>query len=163
MATQTLTDNVPGQASAWSAVLSMSLCVAMLIAAEFMPVSLLTPIADGLGASAGQIGQAISISGFFAVAASLVITNGGGTPQSQVGADCHDRSDAGLAGPDCRRTQPRGADAGAGAARHLHRWLLGVGDRGHHAPGAGRARVRRARGDVHGASGSRRFCRPDRQ
>lgn len=74
MTTQILTDNAPSQASAWGAVLSMSLCVAMLIAAEFMPVSLLTPIADGLGASAGQIGQAISISGFFAVAASLIIT-----------------------------------------------------------------------------------------
>ncbi len=60
------------QASAWGAVLSMSLCVALLIAAEFMPVSLLTPIAEGLGARAGQVGQAISVSGFFAVAASLV-------------------------------------------------------------------------------------------
>lgn len=59
--------------SAWSAVLSMSLCVAMLIAAEFMPVSLLTPIAESLGATAGQAGQAISISGLFAVAASLVM------------------------------------------------------------------------------------------
>jgi predicted MFS family arabinose efflux permease len=52
----------------------MSLCVAMLIASEFMPVSLLTPIADGLGTTAGQIGQAISISGFFAVVTSLVMT-----------------------------------------------------------------------------------------
>ncbi|MDK3016692.1 MFS transporter [Pseudodonghicola flavimaris] len=60
--------------AAWGAVLSMSLCVAMLIAAEFMPVSLLTPIARGLGATSGQTGQAISISGFFAVATSLLIT-----------------------------------------------------------------------------------------
>ncbi|MDF0595956.1 MFS transporter [Psychromarinibacter halotolerans] len=59
---------------AWGAVLSMSLCVAMLIAAEFMPVSLLTPMAVGLGASTGQTGQAISISGLFAVATSLAIT-----------------------------------------------------------------------------------------
>ncbi|MFG6178877.1 MFS transporter [Halomonas sp. THAF12] len=59
---------------AWGAVFSMSLCVAMLIAAEFMPVSLLTPIADGLGATEGQTGQAVSISGFFAVAASLLMT-----------------------------------------------------------------------------------------
>lgn len=36
----------------------MSMCVAMLIAAEFMPVSLLTPIAADLGASAGMAGQA---------------------------------------------------------------------------------------------------------
>ena len=32
----------------WSAVGSMALCVAMLIASEFMPVSLLTPIAHDL-------------------------------------------------------------------------------------------------------------------
>lgn len=60
--------------AAWAAVLSMALCVALLIAAEFMPVSLLTPIAHGLGATEGQTGQAISISGFFAVAASLCVT-----------------------------------------------------------------------------------------
>lgn len=57
----------------WSAVGSMSMCVAMLIAAEFMPVSLLTPIAADLGASAGMAGQAIAISGLFAVVTSLLI------------------------------------------------------------------------------------------
>jgi len=60
--------------AAWAAVLSMALCVAMLIASEFMPVSLLTPMAEGLNATEGQTGQAISISGLFAVAASLLIT-----------------------------------------------------------------------------------------
>lgn len=60
--------------AAWGAVLSMALCVAMLIASEFMPVSLLTPMAAGLGATEGQTGQAISISGLFAVAASLAVT-----------------------------------------------------------------------------------------
>lgn len=58
----------------WGAVMSMALCVALLIASEFMPVSLLTPMAQGLGASAGQTGQAISISGLFAVVASLAVT-----------------------------------------------------------------------------------------
>jgi predicted MFS family arabinose efflux permease len=57
----------------WSAVGSMSMCVAMLIASEFMPVSLLTPIAADLGATEGMAGQAISISGLFAVVASLLI------------------------------------------------------------------------------------------
>ena len=56
-----------------SAVASMAMCVALLIAAEFMPVSLLTPIAADLGASAGMAGQAISISGLFAVLTSLLI------------------------------------------------------------------------------------------
>ena len=65
--------------AAWGAVLSMALCVAMLIAAEFMPVSLLTPMAEGLRATEGQTGQAISISGLFAVAASMIITTAAGT------------------------------------------------------------------------------------
>lgn len=64
--------------AAWGAVLSMALCVAMLIASEFMPVSLLTPMAAGLGATEGQTGQAISVSGLFAVAASLLITSAAG-------------------------------------------------------------------------------------
>ena len=57
----------------WSAVGSMALCVSLLIASEFMPVSLLTPIAHDLGATEGMAGQAISISGLFAVATSLLI------------------------------------------------------------------------------------------
>ncbi|NGN42991.1 MFS transporter [Mesorhizobium sp. CGMCC 1.15528] len=65
--------------AAWGAVLSMALCVAMLIASEFMPVSLLTPMAEGLHATTGQTGQAISISGLFAVAASMIITTAAGT------------------------------------------------------------------------------------
>ena len=57
----------------WSAVGSMTLCVAMLIASEFMPVSLLTPIAADLRATVGMAGQAISVSGLFAVVTSLFI------------------------------------------------------------------------------------------
>ena len=43
----------------WSAVGSMALCVALLIASEFMPVSLLTPIAHDLGTTEGMAGQTI--------------------------------------------------------------------------------------------------------
>lgn len=56
----------------WGAVLSLALCVSVLIASEFMPVSLLTPIAHDLGMSEGRAGQAISISGIFAVLTSLL-------------------------------------------------------------------------------------------
>ena len=63
-----------GTGAAWGAVLSMALCVSMLIASEFMPVSLLTPMAEGLGATEGQTGQAVSVSGIFAVVASLLVT-----------------------------------------------------------------------------------------
>ncbi|HAI06324.1 MAG TPA: MFS transporter [Pantoea sp.] len=52
----------------------MALGVVVLIASEFMPVSLLTPIASDLSISQGQAGQAISISGFFAVLTSLLNT-----------------------------------------------------------------------------------------
>jgi predicted MFS family arabinose efflux permease len=58
---------------AWGAIYAMTLCVAVLIASEFMPVSLLTPIARDLGLTEGQAGQAISISGLFAVVTSLFI------------------------------------------------------------------------------------------
>lgn len=66
--------SAPATAStAWGAVGSMAMCVTLLIAAEFMPVSLLTPIAQDLNASVGMAGQAISISGLFAVVTSLLI------------------------------------------------------------------------------------------
>lgn len=55
----------------WAAVTCLSLLTFVLIASEFMPVSLLTPIASELGITEGQAGQAISISGFFAVVTSL--------------------------------------------------------------------------------------------
>ena len=70
--------------AAWGAVLSMTLCVALLIAAEFMPVSLLTPMAAGLHASEGQTGQAISISGLFAVMTSLLVTTVAGRVDRKV-------------------------------------------------------------------------------
>ncbi len=57
----------------WSGVLAMSLCVFALIASEFMPVSLLTPIATDLHVTEGMAGQGIAISGAFAVLASLSI------------------------------------------------------------------------------------------
>ncbi|WP_434681638.1 MFS transporter [Pseudomonas sp. R1-18] len=59
----------------WGAVLAMSLCAFALVASEFMPVSLLTPIADELRLTEGQAGQAISISGIFAVLTSLFIAS----------------------------------------------------------------------------------------
>src|SRR5438445_3905905 len=57
--------------SAWGAVTCLSLLTFVLVASEFMPVSLLTPIANELAISEGQAGQAISVSGFFAVLTSL--------------------------------------------------------------------------------------------
>jgi predicted MFS family arabinose efflux permease len=52
----------------------MALCCMVLVASEFMPVSLLTPIAADLHMTEGQAGQAISVSGIFAVLTSLSIS-----------------------------------------------------------------------------------------
>jgi predicted MFS family arabinose efflux permease len=60
---------------AWGTVMSMTLCVTALIASEFMPVSLLSPIAVDLAITEGQTGQAISISGTFAVLTSLLVAS----------------------------------------------------------------------------------------
>jgi predicted MFS family arabinose efflux permease len=59
--------------SRWGAVLALTLCVSTLIASEFMPVSILSPIASDLHLTEGAAGQAISISGLFAVLTSLSI------------------------------------------------------------------------------------------
>ncbi|WP_249406537.1 MFS transporter [Rhizobium sp. CFBP 13726] len=69
----TTTANSTVPVAAWGAVISMALCVAVLIASEFMPVSLLSPIATELGVTEGRAGQAISISGVFAVATSIFV------------------------------------------------------------------------------------------
>lgn len=58
----------------WGGVLSMTLCVFALIASEFMPVSLLTPLAADLHVSEGLAGYGIAISGAFAVLTSLSIS-----------------------------------------------------------------------------------------
>ncbi|MFC4314750.1 MFS transporter [Steroidobacter flavus] len=58
----------------WGGVFAMSLCVFALIASEFMPMSLLTPIATDLHITEGQAGQAIAVSGIFAVLTSLFIS-----------------------------------------------------------------------------------------
>jgi predicted MFS family arabinose efflux permease len=53
----------------------MSLAAFVLVASEFMPVSLLTPIAADLHVTEGQAGQGISVSGLFALFTSLLIAS----------------------------------------------------------------------------------------
>ena len=64
-------DTRAAQPAAWGAIYAMTLCTFVLVASEFMPVSLLSPIADSLHLSPGQAGQAIAISGLSAMIASL--------------------------------------------------------------------------------------------
>ncbi|AZF53551.1 Transcription regulatory protein opdE [Pseudomonas sp. R4-34-07] len=63
------------QTQRWGAVLAMSLAAFALVASEFMPVSLLTPLAADLHITEGQAGQGISVSGVFALLTSLVIAS----------------------------------------------------------------------------------------
>jgi predicted MFS family arabinose efflux permease len=64
---------VENRPAAWGAVFAMALAAFALVASEFMPVSLLTPVAADLHISEGQAGQAISVSGAFALVTSLFI------------------------------------------------------------------------------------------
>lgn len=66
--------NATTQPAYWSGVFAMTLCVFALIASEFMPVSLLTPLATDLHVSQGLAGYGIAISGAFAVLTSLSIS-----------------------------------------------------------------------------------------
>ncbi|MCA2010270.1 MFS transporter [Cereibacter sphaeroides] len=64
----------PETGANWGAVVALSLGAFALVASEFMPVSILTPIASDLSISEGQAGQAISVSGAFAVTTSLCLS-----------------------------------------------------------------------------------------
>lgn len=59
----------------WSAVFSIAFCVACLITVEFLPVSLLTPMAQDLSISEGVAGQSVTVTAFVAMFASLFVTN----------------------------------------------------------------------------------------
>lgn len=57
----------------WSAVFSLFMGVTCLISAEFTPVSLLTPIAQGLAISEGMAGQTVTAVGALAMLTSLLL------------------------------------------------------------------------------------------
>jgi predicted MFS family arabinose efflux permease len=62
------------QRAAWGAVISMTLGVFGLVTAEFLPASLLTPMANDLNISEGMAGQAVSTTAALALVTSLLIT-----------------------------------------------------------------------------------------
>jgi predicted MFS family arabinose efflux permease len=66
------------QPAFWNGIFVMTMCIFALIASEFMPVSLLTPIA-ALHVSEGVVGYGIAISGAFAVLTSLSISTVAGS------------------------------------------------------------------------------------
>lgn len=57
---------------AWGAVFSMTLGVFALVTAEFLPASLLTPIASSLGVTEGVAGQAVTMTAAVALVTSLL-------------------------------------------------------------------------------------------
>ncbi len=66
-------NNVFNRNAYWSGVFSVTSCIFLLITSEFMPVSLLTPIAKDLAISEGMAGQGLTISGICAVIISLIL------------------------------------------------------------------------------------------
>lgn len=69
-----MNDISPRAAPAWSAVFAMTLGVFGLVTAEFLPVSLLTPMASDLGISEGMAGQTVTATAVIALVTSLLIT-----------------------------------------------------------------------------------------
>ncbi|MCX8997485.1 MFS transporter [Rhizobiaceae bacterium BDR2-2] len=60
---------------AWTAVVSMALGVFGLVTAEFLPASLLTPIAAELSITEGAAGQAVTVTAVVGMVASLLVTS----------------------------------------------------------------------------------------
>jgi predicted MFS family arabinose efflux permease/ketosteroid isomerase-like protein len=61
------------QGPAWGPVFALAIAVGGLLMAEFLPVSLLTPMAADLGITEGQTGQAITATAVVALLASLLL------------------------------------------------------------------------------------------
>ncbi len=62
--------------AAWGAVLSLALGVFALVTAEFLPASLLTPLAQGLGVSNGTAGQAVTATALVGAFAGPIVVVG---------------------------------------------------------------------------------------
>ncbi|MCE3028721.1 MFS transporter [Salinicola sp. DM10] len=64
----------PAPSSRWFAVLALTLGVFSLVMAEFLPASLLTPMAGSLAISEGQAGQAVTATAVVALLSGLLVT-----------------------------------------------------------------------------------------
>jgi predicted MFS family arabinose efflux permease len=72
-------DDADEQSPAWPAVFSLTLGVFGLVTAEFLPASLLTPMAADVGVSVGAAGQAVTataVVGAIAGLATAIVTRG---------------------------------------------------------------------------------------
>jgi len=78
MTSQTCTADAASRSpetSSWRAVFAIAFSVACLLTAEFLPVSLLTPMAQGLGITEGMAGQSVAVTALAAILASLFATS----------------------------------------------------------------------------------------
>ncbi|NIF71380.1 MFS transporter [Burkholderia sp. Ap-962] len=64
---------IPVERASWSAVYALALGVFGLVTAEFLPASLLTPLAASLGITEGTAGQAVTVTAAVALVTSLLI------------------------------------------------------------------------------------------
>lgn len=64
--------------AAWLAIFSLAFGIFGLVTAELLPVSILTPIANDLGASKGAIGQAVTTTGLVAAISGPIVVTGMG-------------------------------------------------------------------------------------
>src|SRR6201991_2996817 len=60
--------------AAWPAVFAMALGTFALVTAEFLPASLLTPMASSLGVTEGMAGQTVTVTALIALVTSLFIS-----------------------------------------------------------------------------------------
>ena len=74
IALQTNDRNAGSGEPAWAAVGALALGVFSLVTAEFLPASLLTPIAADFRISEGAAGQTVSATAIFALLSSLFVT-----------------------------------------------------------------------------------------
>jgi DHA1 family purine ribonucleoside efflux pump-like MFS transporter len=65
--------------AAWLAIFSLAFGVFGLVTAEPPPVSILTPMANDLGASKGAVGQAVTTTGLVAAISGPIVVTGMGT------------------------------------------------------------------------------------
>ena len=69
-----MSQQTPEKKPHWNAVFAVSLCASSLIMGEFLPASLITPMAKELLITNGTAGQAISVTAFIALFSSLFIS-----------------------------------------------------------------------------------------
>lgn len=67
-------ESLTPQKASWNAIFSIAFGALAIVTAEFLPISLLTPMAQGLGVTGGQAGQTVTVTAAMATIVALVIT-----------------------------------------------------------------------------------------